>query len=169
MKTHIKRLMNPDYIGAYALPPGEDLVVTIKEVRQQTVTGNGGKKEEKAVVHLERPYKPLILNATNRDTIIKLYGPFIEDWTGKKITLFASVTSVAGEKTECVRVRPAVPGDAKPKPISDDRFTAALGQISLGKFSVAELLKKYDLTEEQQARMPKQIEAPTNDDAQVNS
>ena len=28
-KTHWKRLMNPDFIGAYALPPGEDMTVEI--------------------------------------------------------------------------------------------------------------------------------------------
>ena len=35
--THWKKLTNPDYLGAYALQPGEDLIATIKEVTQADV------------------------------------------------------------------------------------------------------------------------------------
>ena len=31
-KTHWKKLTNPDYLGAYALEDGEDMIVTIKNV-----------------------------------------------------------------------------------------------------------------------------------------
>lgn len=43
-KTHWKRMCNPDYIGAYALEPNEDKILTIKEIKQEIITGPSGKK-----------------------------------------------------------------------------------------------------------------------------
>ena len=34
-KTHWKLLSNPDYVGAYWLPPGEDVTVTIDFVARE--------------------------------------------------------------------------------------------------------------------------------------
>ena len=73
------------------------------------VTGNGGKKEECTVAKL-KDMKPFILNRTNSKTITKLAGsPYIEDWEGLTITVYATTTSVAGEAVECLRVRPMLP------------------------------------------------------------
>ena len=80
-QTHWKKLINPDYIGAYALDPGKDLTVQISQVRREMVTGADGKKEECTVAYL-KDQKPMILNVTNCKTIEKLYGPYIEDWNG---------------------------------------------------------------------------------------
>lgn len=120
-KTHWKKLINPDYIGAYALEGGNDLTVTIEKVVRELVTGDGGKKEECTVAYLVG-HKPFILNRTNQKTITKLYGsPFIEDWIGKQIILYPTVTKVAGEPTECLRIRPVVP---KPSDYADEINTA---------------------------------------------
>jgi hypothetical protein len=106
-KTHWKRLINPDYIGAYFLPEGKDLTVTIDYVQCEMITGTGGKKEECIVAHLVG-VKPMILNMTNSKSITKLYGPYVEDWAGKQITLYASTAKLAGESVECLRIRPQV-------------------------------------------------------------
>ena len=45
-KTHWKRLTNPDYLGAYALEDGKDMIVTIKNVSVQSITGQNGQKED---------------------------------------------------------------------------------------------------------------------------
>lgn len=108
-KTHWKRLINLDYIGAYSLEDGKDMNVTIEKVVRELVTGNGGKKEECTVAYLFGS-KPFIINRTNGKMIQKILGtPFIEDWTGKTITLYATTTKVAGEEVECLRVRPIIP------------------------------------------------------------
>ena len=45
-KTHWKKLENPDYLGAYALQPGQDLTLQIKSVGQEEVYNvNSNKKE----------------------------------------------------------------------------------------------------------------------------
>ena len=43
--THWKKLTNPDYLGAYSLEDGKDIVLTIERVQVETVTGPEGKKE----------------------------------------------------------------------------------------------------------------------------
>jgi hypothetical protein len=116
-KTHWKRLINPDYIGAYMV--NEDTTVKIVSVTRQLVKGEGGKTEECMVAILEGT-KPFILNRTNSKMITKLYGsPYIEDWFGKLITLYSTTTKVAGETVECLRIRPNKPNTGKPVDYTD--------------------------------------------------
>lgn len=147
-KTHWKRLINPDYIGAYSLEEGQDLTVTIESVRRDVVTGTGGKKEECTIAYL-KGQKPFILNNTNSKSIAKLYGPYIEDWAGKPITLYASTTKLAGDTVECLRIRPVVAKRQK-QGISDERLTAALGKIKAGEYTREKLLDQFALTKDQQ-------------------
>lgn len=150
-KTHWKRLMNPDYIGAYWLPPGEDVTVTIDHVVREMITGTGGKKEECTVAHL-KGVKPFILNATNCKTIAKLYGTYIEDWAGKPITLYATTTKMGGETVECLRIRPKV-AVRMPPPITEARLSKALDSIKAGEFTIEKLRANFTLTEEQAKRV----------------
>jgi hypothetical protein len=115
--THWKKLTNPDYLGAYALQPGEDLIVTIKDVTQADVIGTGGKKESKTVVvFAENGIKPMVLNRTNSKTITKLFKtPYIEQWKGRKIQIYIEHDIQAfGETVDGIRVRPFPPKEEKP-------------------------------------------------------
>lgn len=108
-KTHWKKLNNPDYLGAYAIEPGQDLVLTIKSAKEETYIGNAGKKEKGLIVQFENS-KPMICNATNAKTISKVTGsPYVEDWTGHRIALFATEVSAFGDTVEALRVRPFAP------------------------------------------------------------
>lgn len=156
-KTHWKRLINPDFIGAYSLPEGEDLTVVIDHVRLQEITGSGGKKEDCTVAHLQNQ-KPLILNVTNSKTIAKLYGPYIEDWAGKRITLFASTTRMAGETVECLRIRPKV-AERIAKPITDSRLDDAIKAIKAGTYTTDKLRTNHKLSEEQEAKLQEALSA----------
>lgn len=151
-KTHWKKLINPAYIGAYWLPEGEDVTVTIDYITREIITGTGGKKEECTVAHLKGDVKPFILNPTNSKTIAKLYGPYIEDWAGKRITLYASTTKLAGETVECLRVRPQVAAKVA-KPISQDRFSKAIAAIKAGTYTAVQLRAAAALTDEQEAAL----------------
>ena len=152
-KTHWKRLTNPDYIGAYWLPEGQDVTVTIDYVVREMITGTGGKKEDCTVAHLQG-VKPFILNTTNSKTIAKLYGPYIEDWAGKQITLFASTAKLAGDTVECLRVRPQV-AVKELKPISDERLGKALISIKNGTYSLEKLRNGFALTQDQESAIAK--------------
>lgn len=105
-KTHWKKLTNPDYLGAYALEDGKDLIVTIKEVKLEMVPGQNGAKEEQVVAHLENGVKPFILNKTNMKRIAQVTGtPYIEEWAGQNIQLYKELVSAFGTTTEALRVR----------------------------------------------------------------
>jgi hypothetical protein len=153
--THWKRLVNPDYIGAYALDPDQDLTVTIGYVTREAVKGIGGKSEECTVAHLVGQ-KPLILNATNSKSIHKIYGPYIEQWSGKQITLFASTTRMGGETVECLRIRPTVAKPAK-KRIDDARLNKAIESIKVGQYTTEKLRAQFDLTQEQETKVDESI------------
>ena len=114
-KTHWKKMVNMDYLGTYSLEDGQDMTLTIDFVRQEVVTGNCGRKEQCMVAHFKENVKPMILNRTNAKTITKVCGsPYIEDWNGKRITLYADTTRFGGDIVECLRIRPYAPPAAKP-------------------------------------------------------
>lgn len=115
--THWKNLADYTYLGAYSLNDKKEMTITIKDIKQELVTGNAGRKENCIVAYFSDSDKPMILNKTNCKTIQKVYGtPNIEEWCGKKITIFASTTSLAGETVECLRIRPYPPTPEKPAP-----------------------------------------------------
>lgn len=109
--THWKKLTHPDYLGAYALEPGQDMVLTIKSCAMEIVNGTDGKKQECMVIQfMESGVKPMICNKTNAKTITKIHKtPYIEEWPGKKIQLYSSAVSAFGTTTDALRIRDMVP------------------------------------------------------------
>ena len=98
--THWKKLNNPDYLGAYAFQPGEEIIATIGSVGRETITNADGKKEECTVAHFTAPagIKPMILNPTNCKTIEKVAGtPYIEQWQGVMIQLYVTQVKAFGD------------------------------------------------------------------------
>lgn len=113
-KTHWKQFHDYSYLGAYMMPTdGTDLTYTIKEVRQEFIEGEQGKKDRCPVAYfMEKDVKPMILNATNCRTIEKLYtSPYMDDWSGKKITLYVARVKAFGDVTDALRIRDFVPQD----------------------------------------------------------
>jgi hypothetical protein len=109
-QTHWKKLYNPDYLGAYSLDPGKDMILTIKTVKNEIVKGPDGKKEECMVMSFAENVKPMIINATNAKTITKLYKtPYIEEWQGRKIQIFSDEVKAFGDIVEALRIRPFIP------------------------------------------------------------
>jgi len=149
MKTHWKQLQNPNYIGAYSLPDGKDLVVEITDVKRETVKGEGGKVDECTVAYLKNQ-KPMILNATNSKMIAKIYStPYVEEWIGKKITLYVSITSLKGETVECLRIRNAAPVQGKPKLTSTHpKWDGAVKAIKAGTYTVEKLKEQFEISKE---------------------
>jgi hypothetical protein len=145
MKTHWKKLENPDYLGAYSLEEGKDLEVTIESVKREIVVGQGGKKEECTIAHL-KGQKPFILNRTNMKMIQKIYGtPYIEEWAGKKLTLcVAKIRAFGEDNVECLRIRPVAPELPELKP-NTDLWKEAIKALSNG-FTIDQIKIKYKLS-----------------------
>lgn len=146
MKTHWKRLINPEYIGAYSLPESGEMKVKIKTVAKAQVTGTGGKVDECTVAQLENN-KPFILNRTNCKMISKLSNsPFIEDWNGLEITIYAATTKVAGEVVECLRIKPTLPKKSELVPNNKTWDDAKLA-IKNKSVTIAQIKTKYILSD----------------------
>lgn len=142
-QTHWKRLYNPDYLGAYSLEPGKDMILTIKSVRNEMVQNPDGKKEECMVMTFIEPQKPMIVNATNAKTIEKLYKtPYIEEWAGKKIQLFVDKIKAFGEVVEALRIRPKIPSNT----VIATKCTDCGSAINGAEGRTAEQIAKYTYT-----------------------
>lgn len=155
MKTHWRQLVNPDYLGSYSLPDGKDITVRITKVVREMVTSVGGKQEECTVAHIENN-KPLILNVTNSRMIQKLYGtPYIEDWAGKEITLYAATTKLKGEDVECLRIRPKQPS----KPIlqyNTKEYEKVLSAMMEG-YTLEQIRTKWQISKELEAKINEEL------------
>ena len=123
-KTDYRMMFDRNYLGHLDLA-GREVTLTIAKVVGGELTAEGGRKSRKPIVHFGNGVKPLIVNKTNAKTIASLYGTFVQDWAGKRITLFTSMTRNpdGGGQVECVRIRPKLPGsqadshiDAPPEP-----------------------------------------------------
>jgi hypothetical protein len=114
-QTHWKKLQNPDYLGSYSLDPGKDLILTIKTVKVEQVTGPDNRKEDCTVMYFVENAKPMIVNATNAKTITKLYKtPYIEEWAGKKVQIYSTEVKAFGDVVEALRIRQKIPAQAVP-------------------------------------------------------
>jgi len=115
---HYKLLFPSLFLGAEDLQ-GKDVTLTMRRVLVEDLQGQGGQSEKKPCLFFEETRdkaekngakeKRLVLNRTNAKTIAKLYGPEVDDWAGKQITLFPTTTQAFGDTVDCIRVRPAVP------------------------------------------------------------
>ena len=109
-KTHYRKLMNPEYLGAYSLEDGKDIVLTIDYIKVETVTGTDGKKEDLPVCHWKEPEKSMILNATNMKMIAKVLGSnFVEDWSGRKVQIGTEKVRAFGDVVDALRIRRYAP------------------------------------------------------------
>lgn len=107
---HWKKTTNPNYIGSWDFDDGKDMIVKVKDVRQELIDNQQGKKEEKLVMHFEGDVKPLIMNKTNMGATEKATGtPYIDEWIGKKLQLYVTLVSAFGETTMAVRIREFAP------------------------------------------------------------
>lgn len=104
--THWKKLTNPNYIGAHDFQPGQELTVTIESIQNEMVKGTNGKDEMCVVGKLKGAKKPIILNKTNLKIIARnLETPYVEEWTGKSVTLYVAKVSAFGEFVDAIRVK----------------------------------------------------------------
>ena len=109
------------------------------------VTGPDGKQEECIVAQLAGE-KPFILNKTNCKTIAKVHGsPYIEDWAGKKITLYVAKVKAFGDTVEALRVR-----TEKPKlPIlnpDNPKWNDAKAAYKAGNVTINQIRSNYQLS-----------------------
>jgi hypothetical protein len=67
----------------------------------------GRKKPEAFAVAFAGKAKQLVLNATNRKTLVKMYGPNVVAWKDKPCVLYVTTTKLKGEQVPCIRIKEA--------------------------------------------------------------
>jgi hypothetical protein len=124
--TNWRTMIEKDYLGAWdlATADGAPRPYTLEIVKVTSVslktreTGNKGKR--KLVIQFARADKRFVCNTTNAETIESLYGPDIEGWIGKRVTLYqADVRNPKGSGTiKGIRVQAKRPGGPAEQVIS---------------------------------------------------
>lgn len=149
MKTHWKKLDNPNYLGAYSLMDGEekDLTLTIDKVVIEEVATDRGTDTCK-VAYFKEDQKPMILNATNCKAISVIYGtPYIEDWSGKKITIYVARIKAFGDTVEALRIRKKKPQVQKPElDPHHHKWEAIKAGLNLNQCTLEDVKRNYSLS-----------------------
>lgn len=102
---------------------GQDVTVTVRAFAAEKMFANG-KQQIRPVLYFEGKAKGMVVNATINDTLTALYGPELEGWVGKRITIYPTTDDRGGQERMVVRVRPTVPpAKAAPKPADETPAT----------------------------------------------
>jgi len=117
----MRQFSKRDSIASWDLE-GRDRIVRITRVLTAYLPARQGRAADKTGCVFfcgaggkEHP-KPLLLNATNRETLTKLYGKSGKggaNWVGKLFAMYPTTTRFGAETVDCVRIRPVEPKDGK--------------------------------------------------------
>ncbi len=81
--------------------------VTIKKVAME---GVGQDKDPKLILFFEDIEKGMVCNKTNGNTVKRLYGDELDEWIGKKVTLWVNHdVEFKGELVSAIRIRAKAP------------------------------------------------------------
>jgi hypothetical protein len=90
---------------------GRAVKFTMSTVKREEI-GFGAKREEKPLLSFRETAKMLVLNKTNAQSIVDLYGDNPRAYPGKALTLFPAKVDAMGKTHDVIRVRGPKPGDA---------------------------------------------------------
>lgn len=148
MKTHFKKLRNPNFLGSWDLADENGVfrkkIVTIQSVIKKMVHDGKGGQEECVTVSFHE-CKPMIMNSTNLKTIWKsLDSPYIEDWVGNKIELNVQKVKAFSEVHDALRVI-KTSLELTPKHL---KWNGAKTAIKEGKVTIDQIKKQYTISPE---------------------
>lgn len=144
---------NPNFLGSWDLAelPNKEITLTIDFIREEDVTDTrAGGLTKCCVCHfVEKEYKPMILNLTNRKTITKLYKTKLEEnLKGRGVIIGIEKVKAFGETYDALRIRMRVPpakSVAAPKCEQCGKDIAAYGNMTAEQMA-AYTKKKYNIS-----------------------
>jgi hypothetical protein len=101
-----------------ATAKAQPIVATISNVEMETV-GQGAEAKTKPVLYLENE-KPLVLNASNLETLSDAFGDDTDAWPGHRIKIRCVKTQFQGKTVDGLRVEPIVPKPALKEEMGDE-------------------------------------------------
>lgn len=138
-----------EFMGAEDIDPGSEPILTIKNIYNGLVTLSRGKEKKDFIVFAEetvpgiKTVRPLIVNATNRKTLRKLFKAVSADaLEGKRIQLYLENNvrdPSSGDKVDGIRIRPRIPEAKRSEPIK----CADCGKIitAVGNYSAEDIAR----------------------------
>ena len=90
--------------------------VRIQTVKMEQVDRDPS-KPHKPVVYFLGEDRGMVLNVTNNNTIMDMYGSDSDGWTGKEVTLFKAYVDFGGKTVPAIRVKPGQPARGHGAPI----------------------------------------------------
>ena len=127
-KERLGAARDSEYMGVEDIEPGTEPVVTISALYNGKITLSRGKEQHDVITFVEesvpgsiKQVRPLVVNATNRKTLRKLYKVVTADTlVGKKIKLYIDPNvrnPSTGEKDGGIRIRDKIPTGADAKAV----------------------------------------------------
>ncbi len=131
------------YIAAADLPE-EGLAVTFQAVEMEFFEED---KKAKAVIHFREFNKPMLLNKTNKNTIVELMStPETNAWIGQRVTIYPTECDYKGDRVACIRVRTRAPArDAGSSAIN--AMLKAFGELNVTRRMLEDRLGIRSITE----------------------
>lgn len=112
MPDIMKMGKNPNYLGSWDLEeqPRREVTLTIGRIVDEKVVTNG-QTELCTVCHwVEKGWKPMILNITNKKTVCKLYKTTdTEKLVGKAVAIGVEQVKAFGDVHDALRIRKRIP------------------------------------------------------------
>lgn len=136
-----------DYLGAEDIDDGAEPTLTIQHIYNAVVTLQRGKERKDVITFVEesvpgiKVVRPLIVNATNRKTLRKIYRAVTaECLEGKRITLYLEHNvrdPSSGDKVDGIRIKPRIPAPTRTEPILCEECGKPIA--AFGKYSAEEM------------------------------
>lgn len=92
----------------------------IKKIRKEEFRGNDGTKQMKFVLHLENFDRPMVINATNMQTLVEALGRVPAKWVGAVIGVYVENVTFGGKRVAGLRLRVLAAAPTKSGPSSAD-------------------------------------------------
>ena len=152
MKTHFKKMQDPNYLGSWDLMDDngnvKDVTLTIKCVEKRKVfDGKGGSEDLPVLVFTDVKIKPMVMNATNLKAVAKVTGSnFIEDWSGFKVKITVKKVKAFGDVHDALRISEEIVTLPELNP-QHARWEGAKTALKAGNVTVEQIRKTYKLTE----------------------
>ncbi len=104
---------HPDYLGAIDLAdcPNHEVTLTIASITEKSVNnGRGESSKESVCAWQEKGWLPMILNVTNKKTLVKLLKTKdTAKMIGKRVTITTEHGKWFGKEGDALRIKPILP------------------------------------------------------------
>lgn len=165
-KTHYRKAFDSPYLSSADIV--EPTVLTVKHVgfepdrTKKTKDSFNTAHFVESEIRKGEKLKPMILNASNSKTMKALTGsPFLEDWTGQRITVYVDHNVRFGKETvEGLRISPHAP-EARRKTITpeDKKLWESAKAAFKRDGNLNVVLERVDISDEHQSKLRAECEA----------